>query len=130
MQNYPLLNLFLTMLWLFLWVIWIFLLIRVFSDVFRSADLNGWKKAAWILVLLVLPYLGVLIYLIVRGGQMHTREARQARANEEAVREYIRESVGTSTTSVAGDLERLAALRDSGVLTPEEFAAQKAKILA
>lgn len=129
MQNYPLLNLFLTMLWLFLWVIWIFLLIRVFSDVFRSSDLSGWAKAGWILVLLILPYLGVLIYVIVRGGKMHTREVRQAKANEDAIREYIRESAGTSS-SVASDLERLAALRDSGVLTPEEFASQKAKILA
>lgn len=129
MDNYPLLNLFLTMLWLFLWVIWLFLLFRVFSDLFRSHDLNGWAKAGWVVFVLVLPYLGVLVYLIARGGSMHQRDVAIAKAQDQSFKDYVRDAAG-APVDVAGQLERLAALRDTKVISEEEFATQKARVLA
>lgn len=128
-QDYPLLNLFWTMLWLFLWILWIFLLIRIIVDVFRSDDMGGWAKAAWTIFIIVLPFLGVLVYLIVRGGSMHVRDARQAEQSQMALRQYVQHAAGTST-STAEELSKLAALRDQGVLTDDEFASQKARLLA
>jgi putative oligomerization/nucleic acid binding protein/phospholipase D-like protein len=128
-QNYPLLNLFWTMLWFFLWILWIFLLFKVIIDIFRSQDLNGWGKALWALFVIILPYLGVLVYLIVRGSSMHERDLSQVRASEEAFRGYVQEAAA-SAPSTAEELSKLAALRDQGVLTPAEFEAQKAKLLA
>jgi hypothetical protein len=127
--NFPLLDIFLTTLYFFLWVLWIFLLIRIISDIFRSSDLSGLAKAAWTLLLIVLPLIGALSYLIVRGTGMHLRENRQLEANEQAVRSYVQEAAGTSS-SAAEELNKLAALRDRGVLTDEEFATQKARVLA
>jgi hypothetical protein len=127
--GYPLLDIFLTMVYLFLWILWIFLLIRIISDIFRSRDLSGLGKAGWTIFLIVLPLLGALLYLIVRGGRMHEREVRQADANEQAVRSYIQSAAGTSA-STAQELEHLATLRDRGVLTEQEFAAQKARLLS
>ncbi len=133
MDNYPLLNLFWTMLYLFLWIAWIFLLFRIVGDIFRSQDLSGGAKAGWTLLILILPWLGVLIYLVARGGGMHERDRKQQEATREAMAQWIASSPGTSGTgqgSTAEELTKLAELRKSGVLTDEEFAAQKAKILA
>jgi uncharacterized membrane protein YcjF (UPF0283 family) len=127
-KDYPLLNLFLTMLWFFLWIVWIFLLIRVFMDIFRSDDLSGWAKAAWVIFVLVLPFLGVFIYLVARGAHMHRRDVEQAQANDAAFQQYVQQAAGTSPSS-AEEITKLATLRDRGVLTDAEFAAQKAKIL-
>jgi type VI protein secretion system component VasK len=127
-QNYPLLNLFWTMLWLFLWILWLFLLFRIILDIFRSNDLGGWGKAAWLIFIIVLPFLGVLVYLIVRGRSMADRDQRQAKDADAAMRTYIQSAAGSSTSS-AEELSKLAALRDQGVLTDAEFAAQKAKLL-
>ena len=127
-QNYPLLNLFWTMLMLFLWILWLFLLFRIIGDVFRSRDLSGWSKAGWTIALIVIPFLAALIYLVARGDGMHNRDAQQAAAADEALRSYIRSFVGPSTSS-ADELTKLAGLRDSGDLTPAEFEAQKAKLL-
>jgi hypothetical protein len=129
MHDYPLLNLFWTMLYFFLWVLWIFLLIRILTDIFRSADLSGFGKFAWTLGIIVLPFLGVLIYVIARGSEMHTRENRAAQANQEAFQSYIKQAAGGGH-GAAEELSKLAALRDQGVLTEDEFAAQKAKLLA
>jgi type VI protein secretion system component VasK len=126
--HYPLLNLFWTMLWLFLWIMWIFLLVRIITDVFRSQDMGGWAKAGWTILLILLPFLGVLLYLIVRGGDMHKRDQQQAQAADQAMRSYIKSASGTSA-SAAEELQKLASLRDSGVLTADEFEAQKAKLL-
>ena len=90
----PLLDVFLTMMWFFLWVLWFFLLFRVIMDVFRSHDLGGWGKAGWLVFTIVLPFLGVLVYLIARGGKMQERDARQAQAQDEANRAYIRDAAG------------------------------------
>lgn len=128
-QDYPLLNLFWTMLFLFIWIAWIFLLIRIISDIFRSPDLSGVAKAGWTILILILPFIGVLAYLIVRGTGMEQRDHRQAQASEQAFQDYVRQAAGTSSSS-AEELTKLATLRDQGVLTPDEFTAQKAKILS
>ncbi|MGX7678990.1 SHOCT domain-containing protein [Jatrophihabitans sp. DSM 45814] len=106
----------------------IFLLIRIISDIFRSSDLNGWGKAAWSLFVIILPFLGCLVYLIARGSSMQERDVKQARAGEEAFRGYVQQAAGT--TSAADQLTKLAELHDRGVLTDAEFASQKAKTLA
>jgi hypothetical protein len=128
-QDYPLLNLFWTMLMLFLWILWFFLLFRIIGDIFRSRDLSGWGKAGWTIFLIIVPFLAALVYLIARGTSMHERDAQQAEAADQAMRSYIRQSAGPSSGSSADELQKLAALRDSGVLTPAEFEAQKAKLL-
>jgi hypothetical protein len=123
----PLLDLFWTMLWFFLFIMWIWLLISIFSDIFRR-EMSGWAKAGWVFFLIVLPLLGALIYLIANGGDMQARTVRDYQAMESAQKDYIRQVAGTG--SAADELEKLAGLRDSGVISAEEFAAQKAKILA
>lgn len=115
------------MLWFFLWVIWLFLLFRVFADIFRS-DHSGIAKAGWIIFVIVLPFLGVLVYLIANGNDMAQRDAASVQAAEQAQQDYIR-SVADSGSSPADQLEKLAALRDKGVINESEFNAQKAKIL-
>ena len=127
-SSYPLLNVFWTMFEFFLWVIWIWILIWVFIDIFRSRDLSGWAKALWFLFVLFIPLIGVLVYLIVRGGKMQERAARDAQAQDEAARAYIQQAAGSSTSS-ADQLAKLADLRDRGVITADEFASEKAKIL-
>lgn len=127
--DYPLLNVFLSIFYVFLFVIWFWILISVVIDVFRSEDLGGWGKAFWVFFVIVLPYLGVFVYLIVRGGGMQERKVADMKASQEAMAQYVRETAGTSGASVPEQLERLAGLRERGVLTDEEFADQKAKIL-
>ena len=127
-SSYPLLNVFWTMFEFFLWVIWIWILIWVFIDIFRSHDLSGWAKALWFIFVLFIPLIGVLVYLIARGGKMQERAARDAQAQDEAARAYIQQAAG-STSSSADQLAKLADLRDRGVITADEFASEKAKIL-
>jgi hypothetical protein len=118
------------MLWFFLFFVWIWLLITVFADIFRSDDLSGWGKALWVLFVVILPYLGVLVYLIARGKSMQERAISQAAEQEKATRRYIQEVSSRGGASSADELAKLAQLRDSGVITAEEFDAQKVKILA
>jgi hypothetical protein len=125
--SYPLLGAFWTILEIFLWVIWFWILITIFIDIFRSQDLSGWGKALWFLFVLLIPLIGVLVYLIVRGGSMHDRAVKQAQQQDEQFRAYVQESAGTSP---ADQLTKLADLRDKGAITQAEFDAQKAKILA
>ncbi len=125
----PLLDLFFSMMWLFLWIAWIWLVISVFIDIFRSHDLGGFAKAFWALFVLLVPFLGVFIYLIARGDKMQDRAAREASERDDATKQYIRNAAGTGNGGTAGELEKLVNLRDSGVLTADEFAAQKAKLL-
>jgi ABC-type multidrug transport system fused ATPase/permease subunit len=126
--DYPLLGAFWTMLWLFLFFIWIWILISVFIDIFRSEDLGGWAKALWVIFVVILPFLGVLVYLIARGGKMHERAAKQAAQQEKDFRGYVQQVAGDSNP--ADQLAKLADLKDRGVITDDEFATQKAKILA
>ena len=127
--SYPLLGAFWTILMIFLWVIWFWILITVFIDLFRSHDLSGWAKALWFIFILLLPLIGVLVYLIARGGKMHEHAARDAQVQEQQFRQYVQEAAG-SGESTAEQLSKLADLRDRGVITPAEFESQKAKILA
>lgn len=122
----PLLDLFWTMLWLFLFFIWIWLLISIFADIFRR-EMSGWGKAGWVILLIVLPLLGALIYLIANGGDMQDRQTSDYKAMEQAQQDYIRQVAGSGGT--ADELEKLARLRDAGTITEEEFATQKAKLL-
>ena len=118
-----------SMLWFFCFFIWIWLLIVVFADIFRSHDLSGLAKALWTIFVIVLPYLGVFVYLIARGGKMHERAARQAQAQDAAAHQYI-QSVAGAGASPADEIGRLADLKAQGAITDEEFQAGKAKALA
>jgi len=125
--SYPVLGAFWTILMVFLWVIWFWILITIFIDLFRSHDLSGWAKALWFIFILLLPLIGVLVYLIARGGKMHEHAARDAQVQEQQFRQYVQEAAGSPNT--ADQLTKLADLRDRGVITPAEFESQKAKIL-
>jgi ABC-type multidrug transport system fused ATPase/permease subunit len=127
-SSYPLLNAFWTILYVFVFVLWIFILFEVIWDIFRSHDLGGWGKAGWLLFIIVLPLLGVLVYLIARGGSMHEREVRVARAQNQALQSYVREVTGT--TGVADELAKLSDLKAKGVISDAEFDQVKAKLLA
>ena len=129
-SSYPILDIFLTMLYFFLFIIWIWLLFMVFIDIFRSHDMGGWAKALWVIFIIIMPYLGVLVYLIARGGKMHERAAQQAALQQKAFDQYVKQTAGTSGESSADQLHKLADLKGQGVLTDAEFEAQKAKILA
>lgn len=115
------------MLWFFLFFLWIWLLISLFADIFRSDDLSGWGKAGWVIFLVVVPWLGALVYLIARGGSMQERTMADMAARERATRSYIQDVAGSGST--ADELAKLASLHDKGVLTDQEFARQKAALL-
>jgi hypothetical protein len=112
---------------LFMWIIWFWLLITIFADIFRNKEMNGWIKAIWTLFVIVLPFLGVLIYIIVNGNSMQERQMAAAAQQEKMARKYIQEAAGSGGS--ADELSKLADLHSKGVLTDEEFASQKAKIL-
>ena len=118
---------FLSMLWFFLFFIWIWLLIVVFSDLFRSHDLSGWAKAAWVIGIIIFPYLGVLVYLIARGHKMAEHAQQAAEAQDLAAKAYIRDAVTTGSTS--DELAKLADLRAQGVLSEVEYQSLKAKLV-
>jgi Short C-terminal domain/Phospholipase_D-nuclease N-terminal len=126
--TYPLADLFGTMLGFFVLIIWFWLLIIVFSDIFRSQDLGGGAKTLWVIFVIILPFLGIFVYLIARGGKMHERAATQAAQQQKAFDSYVKETAGTGTSS-ADQLAKLADLKQQGVLTDAEFEAQKAKVL-
>ena len=128
--SYPVLDAFLTMLYFFLFIIWIWLLIMVFMDIFRSHDMGGVAKALWVIFIIILPFLGVFVYLIARGGKMHERAAQQAAQQQKAFDQYVRQTAGTSGDTTADQLSKLADLKAKGVLNDTEFEAEKAKILA
>ena len=126
--NYPLLDIFWTMFEIFIFVIWIWLLIVVFSDIFRSRDMGGGAKALWVIFVVILPYIGVLVYLIARGGKMHERAEAQARQAQTEFDAYVKQAAG-SGGSAADQLSKLADLKSKGVITDAEFEAEKAKVL-
>jgi hypothetical protein len=118
-----------SILWFTLFFMWIWLFIGIVSDIFRSRDLGGWGKALWTIFVIVAPFLGVFIYLIARGNSMRDRAIEDAKARDAAMQSYIRDAAG-SGTSTADELQRLASLRDQGVIDDAEFQALKAKALA
>src|SRR5262245_10852973 len=119
-----------SMLWFFLWFIWIWLLIIVFADIFRSHDLSGWGKALWTIFVIIVPYLGVFVYLIARGHKMQERSMQDAAQREVQFRQYVQDVSQTSGTSPADQLAQLADLRAKGVINDAEFEQAKAKALA
>jgi len=119
-----------SMLWFFLFFIWIWLLIVVFSDIFRSHDIGGWSKAFWVIGIIILPYLGVLLYLIIRGHKMAEHAQQAAAAQDAAAKAYIQQAAGSGGGSAADEIQRLADLKSQGVISDAEFEAGKAKALA
>jgi hypothetical protein len=118
-----------SMLWFFLFFIWIWLLIVVFGDIFRSPDLSGWAKALWTIFIIVVPYLGVFVYLIARGHKMQERSMKAAADQEAAFRSHVKDVAGPGG-GAADEIARLADLRDKGVLSEDEFQQAKAKALS
>jgi|SRR5690349_12806270 Short C-terminal domain len=118
------------MLWFFLFFIWIWILIMVFADIFRSHDLGGWGKALWVIFIIFLPYLGVFVYLIARGGKMQEHRVQDAQAMDAQFRQYVQSAAGSSGATPAQEIARLADLRDRGVISDAEFEQAKAKALA
>jgi ABC-type multidrug transport system fused ATPase/permease subunit len=129
-SSYPVLDAFLTMLYFFLFIIWIWLLITVFIDIFRSHDMGGFAKALWVIFVIILPFLGVFVYLIARGSKMHERAAADAAQQQKAFDQYVRQAAGSEGADTASQLSKLADLKSQGVLTDAEFETQKAKLLA
>ena len=126
--QYPLLDLFWTIFMVFAFVVWIWVLIAIFTDLFRSHDIGGFAKAMWVLFIIVLPLIGILVYLIVHGRGMHERAAAQGQREEQEFDKYVRQVAGGPNT--ADELAKLAQLRDKGTITQAEFDTQKAKLLA
>jgi len=127
--DYPLGGVFLSMLYFFLFFIWIYILITVFIDIFRSHDMNGWIKALWCIFVIIVPFLGVFVYLIARGSKMQERNMKQAADQQAAFDDYVRQTAGGGGDT-ATQLQKLADLKSQGVLSDAEFEAQKAKLLA
>lgn len=125
--DYPVMGVFWSMLYFFIFFIWIMLLFRVFADVFRSHDMGGIAKTLWILFVILVPFLGVFIYVVARGSSMAERDMAQALAHQEAFRSYVQETAGPAGT--AEELAKLADLKDRGVITQAEFDSAKAKAL-
>jgi Phospholipase_D-nuclease N-terminal/Short C-terminal domain len=124
--DYPFLELLWTMIVFFAWVIWIWTAITVIGDVFRRHDIGGWHKAAWVVFVIILPFLGVLIYLIAQHEGMRERGMRQAEAQKQALGQYVREAAGGSAAEIAKAKELL----DAGAIDQGEFEAIKAKALS
>jgi hypothetical protein len=125
-SDYPLLDVFWTIVIFFSWVIWFWIVITVFADLFRRHDISGWGKAAWIVFVIVLPFLGVLVYLIAQHDGMRERSTKEAQAQQQAFNQYVRDTAGGSAAEIAQAKELL----DSGAITQAEFDAIKAKALA
>ena len=130
--DFPLLSVFWSMLWFFLWVMWFILLFRIVVDIFRDDVLSGWAKAGWLVFVIVLPFLGVLIYVIARGKNMGRREVAQARAQQDALDAYVRETArgGGGESSSVDELAKLSDIRARGDITDEEFRRAKELVLA
>ncbi|MFE2552147.1 SHOCT domain-containing protein [Streptomyces sp. NPDC059355] len=131
MDDYPALSIFWSMLWFFLWIMWLFLLFKIITDIFRDHELNGWAKAGWLIFVILLPFLGVLVYVIARGKSMTQRDVKQAKESEAAFQDYIRQTAGSPSGggSHADELAKLVALKDKGALSEAEFQQAKAKLL-
>jgi hypothetical protein len=126
--DYPFLDLFWTMLIFFLWILWIWLLFTIFGDIFRRHDISGWAKTAWIVFVIVLPFLGVFIYLITQNVGMTERNLERTRAQREQLDDYVRQTAGSG--GAAAEIDKAKQLLDSGAITQAEFEALKQKALA
>jgi hypothetical protein len=118
----------LSIFWFMLLFAWIWLLISILTDIFRDHEMSGWGKALWTLFIIVIPWLGALVYLIARGHSMNERALAQAQRQDRAFREYVQDAAGGGP-SMADELAKLATLRDKGAISDEEYAHAKAKLL-
>jgi general stress protein CsbA len=128
--DYPFLNILWSMILFFAWVIWIWMMIIILADVFRRTDISGWGKAAWIVFLIVLPFLGVLVYLIAQHDGMTRRSEEAAKSQKAQFDDYVRNVGGGGGGGAAAEIEKAKSLFDSGAITQQEFDALKAKALA
>jgi hypothetical protein len=128
--DYPFLNIFWTMIIFFCWVAWIWTLIIIFGDLFSRHDRSGWYKAFWTVGLIILPFLGVLIYLIANGSDMSRRQVERARGNRAEFDDYVRNVAGSSNGGSATEIAKAKELLDSGAISQAEFDTLKAKALA
>jgi Phospholipase_D-nuclease N-terminal/Short C-terminal domain len=126
-SNYPFLNIFWTILIFFAWVIYIWIAVTVLVDVFRRRDISGWAKAAWVIFVIVVPFIGVLAYLIFNHDGMAERSGKEAEASQAQVDEYVRKAAGTG--GPASEIETAKKLLDAGDITQAEFDAIKAKAI-
>ena len=124
--DYPFLDVLWTMIIFFAWLAWIWIAITVFSDLFRRHDISGWGKAAWVVFVIVLPFLGVLVYLIAQHDAMRERQAKAVQAQQQAVEQYVKEAAGGSAAEIAKAKELL----DSGTISQAEFDRIKQQALA
>jgi hypothetical protein len=124
--DYPFMDVLWSMIIFFFWVIWIWIVVTVLIDIFRRNDISGWGKAAWVIFVVILPWLGVLIYLIAQHDGMRDRRIQEAQAQQQAFDSYVRDAAGGSADEIA----RAKALLDNGTITQQEFDALKAKALA
>ena len=127
-DDFGLWDVFLSMFWFMLLICWIWMLIAILSDIFRDHELSGVAKALWTFFIIIIPWLGALVYLIVRGRSMNERALQAAKANDERTRAYVRDVAGSST-STADELRKLNELRSEGVLSEEDYEKAKAKTL-
>ncbi|MEU3949396.1 PLDc N-terminal domain-containing protein [Streptomyces sp. NPDC029526] len=128
--DYPLLNMFWTMLLIFLWIMWFVLLFRVIGDIFRDDGLSGWAKTGWLAFCLLLPFLGVFVYVVARGKNMGRRETEHALARQEEFNAYIRRTASEGQRSSVDELARLSEIREQGAITDEEFRRAKELVLS
>ncbi|MFI8521407.1 SHOCT domain-containing protein [Streptomyces sp. NPDC085481] len=126
--DYPLLGAFWSILWFFLWILWLILLFRIIVDIFRDDDMSGWAKAGWLVFVIVVPFLGVFVYVIARGKGMGKREIAQARAQQKEFDAYIKKTA--DRPSHADELAKLSEMRTRGDITDEEFRRAKALVLS
>jgi hypothetical protein len=127
--DYPFLNILWSMIIFFAWVAWIWVLVVIVGDLFRRHDTSGWAKAAWVVFMIILPFVGVLAYLIVNGHGMAERSAERSRAAQAEFADYVK-TVGGGSGGAASELEKAKGLLDSGAISQEEFDALKAKVLS
>ncbi|WP_329052316.1 SHOCT domain-containing protein [Streptomyces violaceus] len=129
--DYPVLGAFWTIMWIFLWVLWIVLLFRIIGDIFRDDTLGGGAKTGWLVFVILLPFLGVFVYVLARGKGMGDREVRHAQARQQALDDYVRETAdrGAGPGNEADQLARLSEIRSRGDITDAEFQRAKEKVL-
>jgi hypothetical protein len=128
-MSHPLWNAFWIMFEFFVWILWFILLFRIIVDLFSDHDLGVGAKTLWLIFVILVPFLGVFVYLIVRGPKMATRARKQAKQSDEQFQRYVRQTAG-SGTSQADELAKLVKLRDAGTLSETEFQQAKSKVLA
>jgi hypothetical protein len=126
--DYPFLNIFWTMILFFTWVIWIWMMVVILTDIFRRRDISGWVKAAWVVFLIVLPFLGALVYLIAQHDEMAERSAKSAQGQRQEFDEYVKKVAADGDP--ASQIEKAKQLRDNGTIDQAEFETLKAKALA